>query len=445
MNAYHEVNFDGIVGPTHHYSGLSYGNVASMKNKSSISNPRRAALEGLAKMKFLADLGIKQGVLPPHERPHLPTLRKFGFSGSDSEVLAKARKENVKLLAEASSASSMWAANAATVSPSADAQDGRLHITPANLASNVHRSIEAPMTTHVLRAIFSNESNFAVHDALPAGPRLGDEGAANHTRLCSDYGQAGVELFIYGRVASDPSQPHPNRFPARQTLEASQAVAQLHQLDPSRVVVLQQHPTAIDAGAFHNDVVAVGNRDLLLFHERAYLNSAEAMNSIRRAMPSVRLFMVPESSVPLADAISSYVFNSQVVTLADGSMSLIAPIDCRQNARVNQFINELLASGDTPIRSAHFVDVRQSMHNGGGPACLRLRVVLSDDQLASINGNVLLTDALHQQLKTWIEKHYRDCLSPDDLSDPKLLAESRGALDELSRILQLGNIYEFQA
>ena len=26
----YEVNFDGLVGPTHNYAGLSYGNVASL-------------------------------------------------------------------------------------------------------------------------------------------------------------------------------------------------------------------------------------------------------------------------------------------------------------------------------------------------------------------------------------------------------------------------------
>ena len=32
----------------------------------------------------------------------------------------------------------------------------------------------------------------------------------------------------------------------------------------------------------------------------------------------------------------------------------------------------------------------------------------------------------------------------DDLADPKLLEESRAALDELTKLLQIGSVYEFQ-
>src|SRR5262245_53014556 len=146
-----EVNFDGIVGPTHNYAGLSYGNIASLKSKLTVSNPRQAALEGLEKMKFLMDLGVQQAVLPPHERPHLPTLRALGYSGSDAEILSKVQKDDPVLLTACSSASAMWAANAATVSPSADSSDRRVHFTPANLVTQFHRSIEPSMTARVLR------------------------------------------------------------------------------------------------------------------------------------------------------------------------------------------------------------------------------------------------------------------------------------------------------
>ncbi|HEY1628343.1 MAG TPA: N-succinylarginine dihydrolase, partial [Tepidisphaeraceae bacterium] len=198
---FYEINFDGIVGPTHNYAGLSFGNVASMQSKSAVSNPRRAALEGLAKMKFLMDLGVRQAVLPPQERPHLPTLRKLGFAGSDGEILEKVHRKHPALLAAMSSASSMWAANAATVSPSADCGDGRVHFTLANLISNVHRAIETEATSRVLRAIFADEKHFMVHDALPAAVQFADEGAANHVRLCADHASAGVEVFVYGRMA----------------------------------------------------------------------------------------------------------------------------------------------------------------------------------------------------------------------------------------------------
>jgi succinylarginine dihydrolase len=438
----HEINFDGLVGPTHNYAGLAFGNVASMANRALASHPKQAALQGLAKMKFLADLGIKQAVLPPHERPHLPTLRRLGFSGSDGEILEQVQRTDPALLAAVSSSSSMWAANAATVSPSADCADGRVHFTPANLVSHFHRSIEPATTTRILRAIFADESRFAVHGPLPATPYLGDEGAANHSRLGRAFAEPGVEVFAFGRVASDASYVQPKRFPARQTLEAAQAIARLHQLEPGRVVYIQQNPDAIDAGAFHNDVVSVANLNVMLYHERAYAAPA-AWEQVVAACPHDQGWYVP-AKFPLADAIASYVFNSQLVTLPDGSsMALIAPEECRGFPLVMEYLQSIVEQ-QGPVKAIHFVDVRQSMQNGGGPACLRLRVVLTDQEMRSMSANVMLTNELYERLRVWIEKHYRDTLKPEDLRDPKLLAEGRGALDELSQILKLGSIYDFQ-
>jgi succinylarginine dihydrolase len=429
-----EFNFDGIIGPTHNYAGLSYGNVASMRHRQSTSNPKQAALEGLAKMRFLAHLGIRQAVLPPQERPNLKLLRSLGFTGSDAAILESAHRADPAILASACSASSMWAANAATVSPSADTADGRVHFTPANLVGNLHRSIEPQTTTRILRAIFSDPNHFMIHDPLPATSALGDEGAANHTRLCAAHDQPGIELFTFGRSALSTTDPAPTRFPARQSREASAAIARRHLLDPARALYVQQSPLAIDAGAFHNDVVAVGNENVLFYHERAFADF----------VPHETWTLIPvfESQIPLADAIATYLFNSQLVTLPDGSMSLICPLECRDAPRVRQFIDELITQ-KSPLKSAHFVDVRQSMHNGGGPACLRLRVVLSDVETAKLSGDVVLTDALHESLVAWVNRHYREVLNPDDLRDPQLLNESRDALDELSRILVLSGIYEW--
>lgn len=443
-----EVNFDGLVGPTHNYAGLSYGNAASMAHGGRRSNPRQAALEGLAKMKFLADLGVPQAVLPPQERPHVATLRRLGFTGSDADILAKARREDPVLLAAVCSSSSMWAANAATVSPASDTADGRTHFTPANLVSLFHRSLEPTTTSAVLRTIFDNESLFAHHPPLPATMHFSDEGAANHTRLCARHGERGMELFTFGRIASDPSSTTPKRFPARQTREASQAIARLHGLDPARTVYVQQNPIAIDAGAFHNDVVAVGNESVLFCHELAFAERERALDEIRRTFAlacgrELNVIEVPDGAVPLADAVSSYLFNSQLVTLSDGTTALIAPIESAENPRTRALLDGLVSS-HSPICALHYVDVRQSMHNGGGPACLRLRVVLTNEQMSAIRANVFLTDALHAELKQWIERHYCDELRADDLANPALLHESRAALDELTTVLGLGAIYDFQ-
>ena len=229
-----EANFDGLVGPTHNYAGLSWGNVASKSSVRSVSSPKEAALQGLAKMKQLADRGYVQGVLPPHERPHIPTLRALGFEGTDARVLEQAAKASPSILAAVSSASSMWTANAATVSPSADTADHRVHFTPANLSAKFHRSIEHRVTGRSLKAVFADESYFAHHPALPSVSHFGDEGAANHTRLCAGYGEPGVELFVYGQIAFNEQAPAPGKYPARQTLEASQAIARLHGLSRVR-------------------------------------------------------------------------------------------------------------------------------------------------------------------------------------------------------------------
>ncbi|PSF14128.1 N-succinylarginine dihydrolase [Marinobacter fuscus] len=439
-----EANFDGLVGPTHNYAGLSWGNVASKSNVNLIANPREAALQGLAKMKRLADLGYVQGVLPPHERPHMPTLRALGFEGSDQQMLEAVARSEPSVLAAVSSASAMWTANAATVSPSADTADHRVHFTPANLSAKFHRSIEHPVTGRALKAIFSDESYFAHHPALPSVSQFGDEGAANHTRLCSDYGAPGVELFVYGQEVFNESGPAPRKFPARQTLEASRAIARLHGLADSHRVFAQQNPAAIDAGVFHNDVIAVGNGHCLFYHEQAFLDEAQVLADIRARLTGAELqpVRVTSAQVPLADAVASYLFNSQLLETAEGMM-LAVPGECREIASVSQYLDELLASGG-PITAVDMFDVKQSMRNGGGPACLRLRVVLNEQELAAINRGVILDDALYERLVTWVNAHYRDQLSQADLADPMLLEEVRKALDELTGILGLGSIYDFQ-
>lgn len=443
MNAV-EVNFDGLVGMTHNYAGLAFGNLASQRSAGAAANPRAAAQQGLRKMKVLHDLGLKQAVLPPHERPAIDVLRRLGFGGHDADVLAGAAHAAPRLLAACCSAASMWAANAATVSPGADTADGQVHFTPANLINGLHRAIEPPTTARALQAVFADESRFVHHAPLPAVEPLADEGAANHTRLCSEYGAAGVELFVYGKSAFD-SGPAPRHYPARQTLEASQAVARLHGLDRQRTVFAQQSPQLIDAGVFHNDVIAVGNAHVLLHHERAFVDSPAVHRQLQCAFgePPLCFIVVPEARISVAQAVDSYLFNSQLVTLPTGDMALIVPEECRRSAPVWDWLSELLEQ-QTPIRRLVVVDVKQSMRNGGGPACLRLRVVLTDAELAAVNTGVFLDEALFATLGAWIDRHYRDRLTAADLVDPALLMESRTALDELTEILQLGPIYPFQ-
>lgn len=437
-----EVNFDGLPGLTHHYAGLSFGNEASTRNQHQQSNPKLAALQGLMKMKALADMGFAQGVIPPHQRPNIEALRQIGFSGSDDRVLAQAAKQAPQLLSAASSASAMWVANAATVSPSADSADGRVHLTVANLNNKFHRAIEAPTTAALLRAIFRDRDHFSVHDALPQVAMFGDEGAANHNRFGNGYGEPGVQLFVYGR-AERRGEVAPVRYPARQTLEASEAVARLHQLEPARTVFAQQNPAVIDHGVFHNDVIAVSNQQALFCHQQAFVNQPQLLAELGAKVPGFSAIEVPDSRVSVADAVSTYLFNSQLLSKPDAKMLLVLPEEARRHAGVWAYLSELITRGGL-IDELKVFDLRESMCNGGGPACLRLRVVLNEQQQAAVNPAVMMNDQLFATLNGWVERHYRDRLSQADLADPQLLREGREALDELTKLLNLGNVYRFQ-
>lgn len=437
----HEVNFDGLVGLTHHYAGLSFGNEASTRHRHQISNPRLAAKQGLLKMKTLADAGYPQAVIPPHERPFIPALRQLGFSGSDEQVIEKVARQAPHWLSSVSSASPMWVANAATVAPSADTLDGKVHLTVANLNNKFHRSLEAPGTEALLRAIFRDERYFSVHAALPQVAMLGDEGAANHNRLGGEYGEPGMQLFVYGR--EEGGNTRPSRYPARQTREASEAVARLNQVNPKQCIFAQQHPEVIDLGVFHNDVIAVANREVLFCHEQAFARQEDVLQQLRERVPGFTPIVVPTSDVSVPDAVATYLFNSQLLSRNDGSMMLVLPQECREHAGVWRYLTNLLEA-DNPIRDMRVFDLRESMSNGGGPACLRLRVVLTAEECHAVNPAVMMNDVLFTSLNDWVDRYYRDRLTAADLADPQLLREGREALDTLTQLLQLGSVYPFQ-
>jgi succinylarginine dihydrolase len=434
-----EVQFDGLVGPTHQYAGLSSGNLASQAHAGERGNPRAAALEGLAKMRFVASLGVAQAVLPPQPRPDVASLRRLGFSGSDERVLARALRDAPKVLLSMSSASAMWTANAATVAPSTDTRDGRLHLVVANLASMLHRSLEAAQTGRTLRAIFADASRFEVHDALPMHVDLGDEGAANHTRLVTSSGA--LHLFGWGR---SPETASPRVHPARQSRIASESVARLLDLPEERMLEWQQFPDGIDAGAFHSDVLAVGNENVLLMHERAFVDPETLTKTLGRALgPDFVCVVARETELAATDAIHAYPFNSQLLTLPDRTMAIVAPRECETTPAARRFLERVVAE-DNPVAAVHYVDVNSSMKNGGGPACLRLRVVLTDAERAAVSARVFWDEALGAALERWIEKHYRDRLTLADLGDARFLDETRTALDELTQLCALGSIYDFQ-
>ncbi len=412
-----EINFDGIVGPSHNYAGLSLGNIASASHAGDPSYPRAAALQGVEKMRGnLARLGV-QGFLLPLPRPNLALRDALALDGT----------EPPQLRAAAWSASSMWTANAATVSPAPDTADGRCHLTAANLVTMLHRAQEWPDTKRQLQIAFADTRHFAVHDAVP--PTFGDEGAANHMRLCESHDAPGVEAFVYGRPGG--------RFPARQHEQASRIVARRHGLSPERTLFIEQNPEAIAAGAFHNDVVAVANGRVLFTHDMAFADQQGAYERIRKAFPALEVVEVPSSAVTLQEAIRTYLFNAQLLTLPDGSMALIVPEECRESPAVWGWVEAMLATNG-PIRQVIPVDVRQSMANGGGPACLRLRVVCDP---ATVDPRFLLEEAKADQIARVIAAHWPEQIDPVDLASENLAASviaARRALLEALDLEQLG-------
>ena len=416
MNKLVEINFDGIVGPSHNYAGLSLGNIASASHKGNASYPRAAALQGIAKMRGNLERGLAQGFLLPLPRPNFGLLRD----------LAVGDETNPALVAAAWSASSMWTANAATVSPAPDTGDGRCHLTPANLVTMLHRGQEWRDTQAQLKIAFGDQRHFAVHDAVPSS--FGDEGAANHMRFCNSHDAPGVEVFVYGRPGG--------RFPARQHEQASRAVARLHGLEPRRCVFIEQNPAAIEAGAFHNDVVAVANEKVLFTHDQAFADQIDAYEAIRAVFPDLHVVEVPESQVTLEEAIRTYLFNAQLVTLPTGEMALVVPSECQESASVWSWCERMLASNG-PIRHVIPVDVRQSMANGGGPACLRLRVVADP---ATVDARFMLDEAKAERIEAVIAQMWPETIQPDEIGTEALAAKVIEAREALLAVLSLDEL-----
>lgn len=442
----YEVNFDCLVGPTHHFGGLSLGNLASHKSKAQKSYPKAAALQGLEKMRFLHERGFKQAVLPPHPRPHFATLKRLGFSGTDQQIVRKAFDTVPDIFSKLSSSSAMWAANAATVCPSRDAKDKKVHITPANLNTMFHRSIEGDFTYQVFKQIFFDDNFFTVHPPLPQHDIFSDEGAANHNRLCPSYTKQGLQIFVFGKEAGLATQKT-TRFPARQSKQANLALARLHQLRDDYFLNLEQNPIAIDEGAFHNDVVAVANESVFLVHELAFAQQKAILSQLEEYYQELyqtplHLIRISNKLLPIKDAVQSYLFNSQLLSKPDGTMMLFSPLECKNNARAEQAIKFIVA-GDNPINEVHYFNVSESMANGGGPACLRLRVVLLKKEFDALLKSVILTDTLYKKLHSIIENYYPEQFDITMLLDKNFLHTLEQAYQEIAEALGLKNLYQF--
>ena len=419
-----EAQIDRVVGPTHHFGGLGVGNVASQMHAGQASNPQAAAFQGLDKMRLVAGLGVPQLILPPQPRPDFHLLTALGYRGTPAEILRMVLEDDPSVLSAATSCSAMWTANAATVTPSCDSDQGTLMMTVANLSASLHRSIEATVTCKELGRLFN--TGFEVRDALPGGASMRDEGAANHMRLSSPDGQVGVNVFVHG---DGPPEPHVH-WP-RQTLATGKAIARCHGLKEHDVFHLKQNPEAIDAGAFHNDVVAMSHQDLLIHHESAFApESRSEMSRLQSRFQEVverplRVLRIASDELTLEDAINTYFFNSQVISTSTSgktTWSILCPVQVQRHTGANQLIQRLCA--EDVFDAVHFVDLGQSMDGGGGPACLRLRVPIAQHELARLAESAFWNETLDSDLRDIISDRYPRRLQLADLADAEICQQA---------------------
>lgn len=436
-----EVQVDRIVGPTHHFGGLGVGNIASSENAGRVSNPQAAALQGLDKMRLVAELGVPQFVLPPQSRPDLNLIRELGFAGNEQQILDQASSFDPVALSAAFSSSAMWTANAATVSPSTDSASGKLQLTVANLSASLHRSIEQEETLAELSALTHGIAD--VYPGVCAGDASRDEGAANHMRLCDPINtNVGVNVFVYGDGHDGPLRNYP-----RQALRACQTVARRHGLSPRDTFFIQQSQHAIEAGAFHNDVVAASHHDVVLFHEDAFTAGPAAFEPVAARFKELtkrelRLEVVRRSQLSIDDAIHTYLFNSQIVSPLEPrdaenhspAAVLLCPAQVRGNLVTRGIVRRWVDTEKIFSQSA-FIDLGQSMRGGGGPACLRLRLPVRANGAQSLAPSMRWTEQLDGILRDVINEQYPDSVSADDFVDTDFVRSARDATQAIRKIL----------
>lgn len=426
-----EIQIDGLVGPTHHFAGLALGNQASAKHKGLCAFPRKAAKQGLEKMRRVLEHGVPQYFLGPQMRPDWGFLRHKGYQGSHSEIWSQL-KHDPETLHQSLSSSFMWRANSATVSPWVDTVDGKTHLTVANLRSHSHRSIEAAASLEQLSQLIAS-SNIILHPPLPVEV-YSDEGAANHMRLSEGPGLPGVEVFVCG--SNETSEQRPERYPARQNRKTCERIIKDHALLSGAAYILKQNHLAIDAGVFHNDVIAMSAGNFLLCHEKAYENQEESLDQLRsyyleRTGKPLYVRVVSENELSLEDAVETYFFNSQILRLSDGSLFVLVPGECRRE-KSEKLILALLEENNA-ISGYEYVDLSESMGNGGGPACLRLRMEVTQEQLKNLDPAMRIqSPSKLDELHAWIEVFYPEKLEWHDLFDIRFIEQAEEAMNVLN-------------
>jgi succinylarginine dihydrolase len=276
--------------------------------------------------------------------------------------------------------------------------------------------------TDQLRVLTQGMNPCEVVDALPSSQPLRDEGAANHMRLCGSGNNRNraVHVFVH-EPASESDSLSPLRYVSRQSVVASHHVSRKLTLAEEKCVFIEQSQRAINAGVFHNDVIATSHGNLLLCHELAFTNtpqSIERMSEKYRQVVGEELIceIVTESMLPIEESVRSYLFNSQILSKSDGSFHLLCPSECGESERVRTVIEGWLASESNPISSVETIGVQESMSNGGGPACLRLRLDVDEEQVSQLEPRWRFTPERHSEIARWIDNYYPARLCIDDLA-----------------------------
>jgi succinylarginine dihydrolase len=443
---YREINIDGMIGPSHHFGGLGVENKASELNRAQTSHPRNAALQGLAKMELLDSYGIPQFYLPPPARPAWGWLESLGFSGSKASVLRDCYQEYPILLSAAFSSAFMWTANAASVSCGSDTRSGRAKIKLANLNANLHRSIEEAERLPQLETMFKAVAGVDVLRGLSSSRPLSDEGAANLMRFCTRAGSRGVYAFVYGseQGGSDDAAGHfqvgagTRRRQPRQTRMASALLARSLDLEPADCFLMQQTSAAIDAGVFHNDVIATSHENVLVYHESAFHNSEESVAVIQKRFfektgQELETHLVASSDLRLDEAVDTYLFNSQICTDSQGQWRMFVPENCSQSTAV-QTVLDRLRSQIPRLRTIDYCPLAESMRNGGGPACLRLRVSLTPAQIDQIPGSMRINSSTLSQLRKLVETEYPEKVEPSDFANPDFAGQCERISLQIARL-----------
>ena len=169
----------------------------------------------------------------------------------------------------------------------------------------------------------------------------------------------------------------------------------------------------------------------MLIHERAWENQAATLHRIRARVPDLRVFQVSSRDLSLEQAVTSYLFNSQLLETSDGWL-LNAPIECADGA-ARMVVDRLERDGF--VDRVRFNDLRQSMDGGGGPACLRLRLPLTEDEFRLLPETLMMTEERVEKLRSWVKKWYPSILRIEDLADAGFARRARKCSQALVEVL----------